>query len=248
MKKLTLAIAALGLLYGPAFATHHRGHDTSPPPHETHAVTSQVDHTRKMHVGNGHVAHKADPSHTDMHDKKWEVSVGVGGSYSFAKDTYDARISDMGLAGGVQMLWNANKHLALGFDYTMMAPQSHSNNRGGNYNYSKLRAHHMGLAGKFTFANWHKMSFYSPMGIGMSNLRLKGSGTRDGVTTSENKDKWGMNFYIGAAMQYDLTDDLFIGLEYRYYMPFIQTDDLNKYGKDRYMDFHTAFLRMGMRF
>ena len=57
-----------------------------------------------------------------------------------------------------------------------------------------------------------------------------------------------MNFYIGAGLQYDLTCDLFVGLEYRYYMPFIKTDDLNSYGKNRYMDFHNVSLLIGMRF
>ena len=130
----------------------------------------------------------------------------------------------------------------------MMAPQAHSDSRDGGYDYSKLRVHHMDIAGKLTFAHWDKMSFYSPMGFGMSKIELKGSGAYDGVAVSESQDKWGMNFYLGLGMQYDLSDGLFVGLEYRYYMPFIKTEDLTRYGKDRYMDFHNIGLRMGMRF
>ena len=237
MKKLTLAVAALALLVSSAVAANHTGHDSSPPKAHTGHTMS---HNNTMPYATMH--------HKNTHDKKWESSLGIGGSYSFAKDNYDARMSDMGLAGGMQIMRHMNKYLALGLDYTMMAPQAHSDSRGGDYDYSKLRAHHMDLAGKLTVAHWNKMSFYSPMGIGMSRLELKSGGTRDAVTTSESKDKWGFNFYIGAGMQYDLTDDLFVGLEYRYYMPFVKTEDLSSYGKDHYMDFHNVGLRMGMRF
>ena len=272
MKKLTLAVAALALLLSPAIAANHTGHDSSPPMNVVqtdkmvkyektttddmgtttqgsmkHTQTTAAHGTKVISESSYH--HHTPSAKAMANDKKRELSLGLGGAYSFAKDNADARISDLGLAVGAQMMWHANKYLALGLDYTMMAPQAHSNNRGGgNYNYSKLRAHHIDLAGKLTLGRWHKMSFYSPMGIGLSKIALKSSGTRDGVTTSESKDKWGMNFYIGAGLQYDLTDDLFLGLEYRYYMPFIKTEDLSRYGKDKYIDFHSAFLRMGMRF
>ena len=219
MKKLTLAVAALAFLSVQAFAGNHRGHENSPPAHPA--------------------AH---------HEKMGELSLGMGGNYSFAKDNRGTRMSDMGLAGGMQLMWHLNKHLAVGMDYTMMAPQAHSDFRDGAFDYNKLRAHHMDLAGKLTLLKGDKMSFYSPMGVGMSHISLKSSGTRDGAPVAESKDKWGMNFYIGAGMQYDLSDGLFVGVEYRYYMPFIKTDDLSRFGKDRYMDFHNIGLRMGMRF
>ena len=237
MKKLTLAVAALALVSCPAFAATHTGHDNSPPAtHSDHMISET--HTKKHHKTSEHYSH----------EKTGELSLGVGGSYSFAKDDYGTRMSDMGIAGGMQMMWHLNKHLAIGLDHTMMAPQAHSDFRGGAYDYNKLRAHHMGLAGKLTVFSWDKMSLYSPMGIGISKIELKSSGTRGGIPVAESADKWGMNFYIGAGMQYDLSDGLFVGLEYRYYMPFIKTDDLSRYGKDRYMDFHNIGLRMGMRF
>ena len=235
MKKLTLAVAALALVSLPAFAATHTGHDNSPPMNTGHTMTDA--HPMKHHK----------TAHTS-HDKMGELSLGIGGAYSFAKDDYGTRMSDMGLAGGMQLMWHMNKHLAIGFDYTMMAPQAHSDLRGGAYDYNKLRAHHIDLAGKLTVLNWDKMSIYSPMGVGMSKIALKASGTRGGVPVAGSNDKWGFNFYIGAGMQYDLTDDLFLGVEYRYYMPFIKGDDLSSYGKDRYMDFHNIGLRMGMRF
>ncbi len=273
MKKLTLAIAALAAMTTSAIAAHHTGHDSSPPMNVVrtdkivkydktttndmgttqegsmkHTQTTAKHGTKVISESSYHHHTPSAKAKAMEADKKMELSLGVGGAYSFAKDNADVRMSDMGLSGGVQMMWHMNKYLALGLDYTMMAPQAHSDSRNGGYNYSKLRAHHMDLAGKLTFANWHKMSFYSPMGIGMSNIELKGSGARDGLPVSESKDKWGMNFYLGLGMQYDLTNDLFVGLEYRYYMPFIKTDDLSRYGKDRYMDFHNVGLRMGMRF
>ena len=174
--------------------------------------------------------------------------MGFGGSYSFAKDNYGTRLSDMGLAGNAQLLWRLNPHLAIGLDYTMMAPQPHGDLRGGDYQYDKLRAHHISLAGKYTLNAWDKMNVYIPMGVGASHLSLKGSGTRDGIPSTQSESKWGMGFYIGLGTQYNLTDDLFMGLEYRYHMPFVKGDDLNRYGRDRSIDFHSAMLRMGMRF
>lgn len=272
MKKQLVVAAALAFLAGTAMAANHTGHDSSPPAMRVVQTDRVVKHDttttdKKGTTQSGSMTHtQTTPkhgtkviSHHDYHhhtpsdmavsnDKKWESSIGLGGSYSFAKDSYDARISDMGLAAGMQFMWRANPHLAFGLDYTMMAPQHRSNNRGGHYDYKNLRAHHMSVAGKYTINAWDKINFYIPMGVGASKISLKGSGIRDGVASSQSDSHWGVSLYAGLGMQYTLTDDLFLGVEYRYYMPFIKTNDLNDYGKDRYMDFHGAFLRLGMRF
>lgn len=182
-------------------------------------------------------------------DKKGEVSFGIGGTYSFAKDTYDARLSNTGLAASMQLLWNTKyPHLALGFDYSMLAPQHRSTSKGGDYSYKDLRAHNISLAGKFTINPDSRLNVYMPMGVGMSHVSLKGSGTREGVTDSESDKKWGLGLFAGLGLQYNLTEDLFMGLEYRYTLTFVKADDLTRYGKDRYVDFHSAALKLGMRF
>ena len=51
------------------------------------------------------------------------------------------------------------------------------------------------------------------------------------------------------GLQYNLSKDIFMGLEYRYTVAFVKADDLNRYyGKDNYLQFHSAFFRIGTRF
>ena len=276
MNKTTLAVLAVCYLAGGALAAPATHGTTTPvaakPGHviQTDTKTSyDKSTTNKMGTTNqGSMTHtQTTPehgtrvvSHSQYHyhtpsqmamanDKRGEVSLGIGGTYSFAKDSYDARLSNTGLAGSMQLLWNTrHPRLAVGFDYSMLAPQHRSNSKGGNYSYKDLRAHNLSLAGKFTFNPWDRLNVYMPMGVGATHINLKGSGTREGVNSSESDNKWGMGLFAGLGVQYNLTEDLFMGLEYRYNFAFVKADDLNSYGKDRYMDFHSAFLKMGMRF
>lgn len=273
MKKTTYALAALLFLTGAAFAANHGTHTAAAPTGKMVQKDTMLKHdvstTDKMGTtqhgsmthtqttpehGTRVVSHSEYRHHTPStmamaHDKKGEVSFGLGGSYSFAKDSYGARLSNTGLAASMQMLWNTHSpNLAIGFDYSMMAPQHRSTSKGGDYSYKNLRAHNLSLAGKFTINPWHRLNVYMPMGVGASYVSLKGSGTRDGVSTSDSDHKWGMGLFAGLGLQYNLTEDLFMGLEYRYNLAFVKSDDLNRYGKDRYMDFHSAFLKLGMRF
>ena len=82
------------------------------------------------------------------------------------------------------------------------------------------------------------------MGVGMANARIKS--VTDTLNTSENK--WGASFYAGLGVQYDITCWMFAGLEYRYNYAFISDKDLTPFHKDRNLQFHTAMMRVGMRF
>lgn len=182
-------------------------------------------------------------------EKHAEISIGAGGSYSFAKDSYDARLSNIGLAGTAQVLWDMSDHFALGADYMLLTPHNRSNHRGGDYKYEKLRLNGVALAGKYTINAWDSMRLYIPIGVGAAQVRLKGQGTRDGEYTSQSSDKWGLDLFAGLGLQYNISPDVFVGLEYRYTVAFVKADDLNRYyGKDRYLQFHSAFFRVGTRF
>lgn len=182
-------------------------------------------------------------------DKKAEVSIGVGGAYSFDKDTEGARLSDMGMAYTGQVLWDMSDHLALGADYMLLTPNGRSNDRQGHYDYDTLRVNSIALAGKYTINAWDTWRLYIPMGVGAAQVRMKSSGTREGKYTSESTDEWGLDLFAGLGLQYNISQDVFIGLEYRYTVAFVKGDDLNRYyGKDNYMQFHSAFLRLGTRF
>ena len=191
--------------------------------------------------------HHHTPSDKASQAEARELSFGIGGVYSFDKDDHGDRLSNTGMAGNVQMLWKSTDHLSLGLDYSILAPQ-HRSASGGNYRYKNLRAHNISFAGKLTFNPWHRMQVYMPMGIGASQVSLKGSGTRDGITSSESDHKWGVGLFAGLGMQYNLTNKVFMGLEYRYNLAFVKGDDLNRYGKNNYLDFHSAMLKVGMRF
>lgn len=276
MKKTIMAAAVLAFLSSAAFAANHEGHDNSPPATQMNGRMVQTDRmvkhdkTTTNHLGTtkqGSVKHtQTTPEHgtrvvshssyhhhtpstmAKSHELDRELSLGIGGVYSFAKDSYDARLSNTGLAANVQMLWHATHHLALGLDYSALAPQHRRTSKGGEYGYKNLRSHNITMAGKLTLNPWNRMQIYMPMGVGMSQVSLKGSGTRDGVTSSESDHKWGLGLFAGLGLQYNLTESLFMGMEYRYNIAFVQSDDLNRYGKDRYLDFHSAMLKMGMRF
>ncbi|WP_428073685.1 outer membrane protein [Candidatus Avelusimicrobium luingense] len=178
-------------------------------------------------------------------DKKMEVSLAAGQVVSYNKDTFSDRYSSNGLAASVSMLYHMNNYLAVGLDYMMFHPAEKSHNTGiDERHYHAMYAHDISLAGKLTFNPWSNFRIYSPMGVGMMNARMKS--TVFGV--DESNDKWGAAFYIGAGMQYDVTDWMFAGLEYRYAYGFISDKNLTSTHKDRDLQFHTLMLRLGMRF
>ena len=179
-------------------------------------------------------------------EKRAEVSVGLGAAYSFNKDTQDMRMADMGLAATGQVLWDMSDHLSLGADYMLLTPDGRSSE---GYSYDRLRLNSIALAGKYTINAWDTWRIYVPMGVGAAQARLKTSGQRGGADASESSDKWGLDLFAGLGLQYNLSADLFLALEYRYTVAFVKAEDLNKaYGKDNYLQFHSAFLRLGMRF
>ena len=182
---------------------------------------------------------------TLTNDKRMEISIAAGQAYSYNKDNRDDRYGSNGLAGDVNMLWHMSPHFALGLDYMMLHPSNKTHNQDGETrNYDDIYLHSIALAGKYTLNAWNNWRVYIPMGWGMMNARMK---TNSDALRSSN-DKWGTGFYAGLGVQYDITSSLFAGLEYRYTYAFISDKDLSSYGSDKDLQYHSAFLRVGMRF
>lgn len=181
--------------------------------------------------------------------KKGEMSIGVGGVYSFNKDSFDARYANIGLAGTAQVLWEVTPAFALGVDYMLLTPHSRNNhNRGGDFKYEKERVNAIGMAGKLTLNAWDRTSVYIPLGVNMSQVRMKSFGVRDGAYSAASKDKWGLGLFAGLGVQYTLTENMFLGVEYRYIYDFVKDSKVGDFGRDKNFQYHAAFLRLGSRF
>ncbi len=178
-------------------------------------------------------------------ENRMEVSIAAGETYSFNKDTRNDRYGSNGLAGDVNMLWHISPNFALGADYMMLHPSNKTHNRDGeSRNYDDIYLHAISLAGKYTLNAWDNWRIYIPMGWGMMNARMK----TNSDAAKSSQDKWGTGFYAGLGVQYDITASLFAGLEYRYTYAFISDKDLSSYGRDKDLQYHSAFFRVGMRF
>ena len=206
-------------------------------------VTDGAGNTTRM---GGVVYEKYTPSKVARANEKGrEISVAGGFVSSFNKDDRHDRYSTNGFGFNVNMLWDVTSHLGMGLDYMMLHPNSRSQDDDGEYRrYHHMQAHNIALAGKFTLNPWDSVQFYLPMGWGMMNARMKTSAD----TLSSSEDKWGTAFYAGLGVQYDITDTLFAGLEYRYTYAFISDKHLSDFARDKNLQFHSAFLRLGMRF
>lgn len=178
-------------------------------------------------------------------EKNVEISIAGGETYMYNKDNRKDRYGTNGLAGGVSALWNMSPNFALGVDYMMLHPRAKSHDKNGEYRrYKDNYLHSIALAGKFTLNAWDNWRVYVPMGAGMMNARMKTSAGEN----STSKDKWGAGFYAGLGLQYDITESLFAGLEYRYTYAFISDKHLSDFGRDKDLQYHSAFFRVGMRF
>ena len=178
-------------------------------------------------------------------ENRMEVSVAVGQTYSYNKDSRSDRYASNGMAGNVNMLWHLSPNFALGVDYMALHPSSKTYTRDGeSRNYDYIYLHAISLGGKYTLNAWNNWRVYIPMGWGMMNASMK---TNSDSLRSSN-DKWGTGFYAGLGLQYDITARVFAGLEYRYTYAFISDKNLSSYGRDKDLQYHSAFLRVGMRF
>lgn len=174
-----------------------------------------------------------------------EISLAGGAVYSFNKDDRGNRYAKTGMSAGASVLFGKTPHFAMGVDYMFLNPDGRTYNTDGERrNYHQVRAHNIALAGKYTLNVWDNTRFYIPMGAGFMNARMK----TNAEEASTSKDKWGASLYAGLGMQYDLTPDVFVGLEYRYVYAFINDNHLSEFGHDKDLQFHNAFLRLGMRF
>lgn len=174
-------------------------------------------------------------------EKRAEVSFAVGQTYSFNKDSDKDRYATNGIAAGASVLWDMAPHFGMGFDYMFLNPDGKSHH---GRDYHKFRAHNIALGGKYTLNVWDNLRVYMPMGAGLMNARLK---TSD-AASSTSKDKWGASLYTGLGLQYDLSANMFAGLEYRYTYAFISDKHLSDFGRDKDLQFHTVFFRLGTRF
>ncbi|MBR4682546.1 MAG: porin family protein [Elusimicrobiaceae bacterium] len=182
------------------------------------------------------------PSKTAQANAKgMEISLAAGETISYNKDDRNDRYATNGLAADISILKSMGSHLALGLDYAMLHPRGKTHD---DRHYHGLYTHNISLAGKLTVNPFDMFQVYMPMGVGMANARIKS--VTDTLNTSENK--WGASFYAGLGVQYDITCWMFAGLEYRYNYAFISDKDLTPFHKDRNLQFHTAMMRVGMRF
>lgn len=185
-----------------------------------------------------------DPSRSSLaNDLPWEVSYAYGASYSPNEVKGGKNYAKTGQGAGVNMLWKATPHMAVGLDYMFLNPDGREYASEG-VNFHQFRAHNIALAGKYTVNAWDNLRLYIPFGAGMMNARLK----TDAGTESTSQDKWGASLYAGLGVQYDFCPYLFAGLEYRYVYAFISDKHLSNFGKDDNLQFHDVFLRLGMRF
>lgn len=209
-------------------------------------VERSVTNAQGQTTTEGEVYESFTPSKAALtNDNRMEVSVAVGQTYSYNKDSRSDRYGSNGLAGNVNMLWHTSPNLALGVDYMALHPSSKTYTREGeSRNYDGMYLHAISLAGKYTLNAWSNWRVYIPMGLGMMKASMKTNS--DALRSSQSK--WGAGFYAGLGLQYDITDSLFAGLEYRYTYAFISDKDLSAYGRDKDLQYHSAFLRVGMRF
>ena len=179
------------------------------------------------------------------HARTRELSVAAGMTHMYNQDSLNGHYGSNGMSADVNMLWHTSPHFALGFDYMMLHPYSQTHGSADQArNYDDIYLHGISLVGKYTLNAWNNLRVYIPMGWGMMNARMK---TNSALHHSSN-DKWGTGFYAGLGLQYDFTPCLFAGLEYRYTYAFISDKDLSSYGSDKNLQYHSAFLRVGMRF
>lgn len=176
-----------------------------------------------------------------VNEKRGEVSLAVGQTYSFNKDSEGGRYGSNGMAAGASVLWDMAPHFGMGFDYMYLNPDGKKHD---GRDYHKFMAHNISLGGKYTFNVWDNLRFYLPMGAGLMNARLK----NEAAARSTSKDQWGVSLYTGAGLQYDITSTVFAGLEYRYTYAFINDKHLSDFGRDKDLQFHTVFFRLGARF
>lgn len=174
-------------------------------------------------------------------EKHAEISFAVGQTYSFNKDSDKDRYASNGIAAGASVLWDMVPHFGMGLDYMFLHPDGKSHN---GRNYHQFRAHNIALGGKYTINVWDNLRVYMPMGAGLMNAHLK----TNAASGNTSKDKWGASLYAGLGLQYDFSANLFAGLEYRYTYAFISDKHLSDFGRDKDLQFHSVFLRLGTRF
>lgn len=187
------------------------------------------------------------PSKAAMsNERKGEWSLAVGQSYSTNEDTFGKRYATNGKAAGANILWDVTPHFAWGVDYMYLNPKAKSHKQDGeSVEYKDFIAHDISLMGRYTLNAWDNWRVYIPMGAGLMNARMKTTSPSD---FRSSKDKWGAAVFAGLGLQYDITTDWFVGLEYRYVYSFISDKHLSDFGRDSNLQLHNAFLRFGMRF
>lgn len=171
-----------------------------------------------------------------------EFSLAMGATSSPNAPHGGGRYTKEGVAVGGTLLVTMNDHISSGFDYTYAGFRTPG--AVGNIRYT-LEAQEVFAAFKFKWNVHPRFRLYLPAGVGAAELQL--TQRRDDMEYVRNK--WAFAAYAGAGLEADITPTVFIGLEYRYVQPFVQTEDLDPMaGSSRYFQFQHFFFRLGKRF
>lgn len=171
-----------------------------------------------------------------------EFSLGMGVTSSPSAPRAGGSYTKDGTAVSATLLVTMTPSISSGFDYTYAGFRTPGTVENTRYT---LEAQEVFAAFKFKWNAGTRFRLYLPVGIGGAGLRL--TQRRDNMEYI--RDKWAFAVYGGAGVEADITPTVFLGLEYRYVQPFIQTEDLDPMGgNSRYFQFHHVFLRLGKRF
>lgn len=177
----------------------------------------------------------------------WHLSV-LGGaatpSSSYAADggdrpdVSDAAFGKTGIMYGIQALYNVTSAVGLGVEFNgahFGTEDSYDEWTGllRNDVWAKSDIYQLMFAGKLTFAPHHPVRFYVPFGAGLAHFKsetewqnsilgnVQSGGSNSGSST---RPAW----YVGAGVEVDLSQKVFLGGEVRY--------DYFKVDGDEFMD------------
>lgn len=171
-----------------------------------------------------------------------EMTLGLGVAQSPSGPKGGGDYTKPGAVLGAAALVDMLPFLSSGAEYNYAAFRTPAAVRGTEYTLQTQEV--FGLF-KFKWNVAKNFRVYAPLGVGGAWLRL----TRRQAGEESFRDKWAVAATAGAGVEVDLSPTYFIGAEYRYVLPFIQTADLDPAnGSSRYLQMHHFFVRIGKRF
>lgn len=171
-----------------------------------------------------------------------EMTLGLGMAQSPSGPKGGGDYTKTGAVLGAAALVDMTPFLTTGAEYNYAAFRTPAATRGTEYTLQTQEV--FGLF-KFKWKLSERCRLYAPLGVGAAWLRL----TRRQAGEESFRDKWAVAATAGAGVEVDISPTYFIGAEYRYVLPFIQTADLDPTnGTSRYLQMHHFFVRIGKRF